>query len=185
MKNRIKFPKESDTFLLEVQARVNKYMVDNAISKYGDSTILYKNSILLLIFASFYTLLFYTPSTIVAFICFAVFGPLFIIIAINIAHDAVHGVACSNKSINDWLMLQMDLFGANSYTWKARHKQGHHSFPNILGHDPDLNPTTIVKIFPNSIKLPIHAYQHLYIPVLYAFYSINWIFIRDFKDFFA
>jgi linoleoyl-CoA desaturase len=111
-----------------------------------------------------------------------ILGPLTIILAINVSHDAIHGVAHSNKFWNNFFKYQMDLIGANSYLWKQRHKNGHHNFPNTVDKDPDIKQSDLVKILPKSRTLYFHKYQHIYVPFLYSLYTINWIYIRDFKD---
>lgn len=185
MKSKVTFPKETDSFLLEVNKKVQEYFIKNNISKQGNSKIIYKYFLLKFVLIVNYVLILNTENLYLTLLLFSFLGPIFIILAINIAHDAIHGVANSNKTINRFLRYQMDLVGANSFAWKRRHKIGHHSFPNILSKDPDLRQTKIVRIFPNAPKLFLHRFQHIYVPILYSIYTINWIFIRDFYDFFS
>lgn len=184
MPKQLKYPKEPDNFCIETKTEVNSYFASNGISKYGDRLILRKNLIIGTLLICTYFLGVTSNTFLISLLCYSLLGVLTIVLAINVVHDAVHGVAHSNKKINDLLMRQMDLVGPNSYIWKVRHKTGHHSFPNILGNDPDLKQSFLARIFPNSPKYNIHNYQHIYVPLLYAFYTINWVFIRDFKDLF-
>ncbi|TMM31987.1 acyl-CoA desaturase [Polaribacter aestuariivivens] len=185
MKNKISFPKEKDAFLRTLNKNVEDYFKIENKKKYGNMIIIKRYLILKTCIIICYLIILLSKNVFLSFALFALLGPLFIILLLNVSHDAIHGIAHSNKKINTYLKFQMDLFGANSYAWKKRHKKGHHAFPNILNKDPDLKQTVIVKIFPNANKLSFHKYQHIYVPILYSFYTINWVFVRDFKDFFT
>lgn len=185
MNQKISYPKEPDTFFKETKKRVEAYFASKEISKKGDQAIVQKYIILKLLAILVYSMIYMAPYTAMVFLAYAILGPLSIILAINIAHDAVHGVAHSSASWNRYFTLQMDLVGANSYVWKRRHQYGHHSFPNTLEKDPDLTQSEVVKILPEAVHRPYHRYQHIYVPFLYAMYTINWIYIRDFVDFFS
>ena len=182
MSKQIKYPKEPDDFLLVTKTRVNDYFSNNNISKYGDQIILQKNLTIGCLLLVIYILSVTSEYGWITVLAYALIGILTIVLAINVVHDAVHGVAHSNKRINDVLMRQMDLLGPNAFIWKLRHKAGHHSFPNILDNDPDLKQSVIARIFPNAPRFSFHRYQHIYVPILYAFYTINWVYIRDFRD---
>lgn len=182
MPNKIKYPKEPDDFFLVTKTRVNEYFSKNNLSKYGNQIIIQKNLIVGCIMLAMYILGITSKNGLITLGAYSLLGVLTIVLAINVVHDAVHGVAHSNKNINNFMMKQMDLLGPNSCIWKLRHKSGHHSFPNILDNDPDLKQSIIARIFPNAQKLGFHRYQHFYVPALYSFYTINWVYIRDFID---
>lgn len=182
---KVTFPKEPDFFYKDVCIEVRSYFKKNNINRYGNDSLLIKYLVIKTVLMICYTLVFWIESLYGIFLLFTILGPLSIILAINISHDAVHGVAHSNKFINWYFRIQMDLIGANSYVWKKRHQFGHHTFPNTLGKDPDVTQSNIVKIIPKVRHKSYHRFQHLYVPFLYCLYSINWIFVRDFKDFFA
>jgi len=183
-KVKITFPKEPDSFYKDVCKEVNDYFKTNKINKYGNYSFIAKYLVLKVMFIFVYLLIFYFQNS-YAFLPFALLGPLAIILAINVSHDAIHGVAHANKWINSYFIRQMDLIGPNSYAWKKRHQFGHHTFPNTLGEDPDIAQMEIVKILPQATHRSYHRFQHLYVPLLYAIYTMNWIYIRDFKDFFS
>lgn len=182
MPKQIKYPKESDEFFLVTKTRVNDYFQNTQISKYGDHLIIQKNVIIGCTLLVTYLLGINAQNVVITILAFVLIGIMTIVLAINVVHDAVHGVAHSHKKINNILMRQMDLLGPNAFIWKIRHKAGHHSFPNILDNDPDLKQSVIARIFPNAPKFSFHRYQHIYVPILYAFYTINWVYIRDFQD---
>lgn len=108
-----------------------------------------------------------------------------IIVFVNSIHDAAHHSAFKNNSYNSLYAWTLELFGGNSYIWVKRHNLLHHPYANIQDWDIDIKQSDMVRIFPNSKYLPLHRYQHVYMFLLYPFYTLNWIFVRDFKDFFA
>lgn len=185
MESKIRYPKENDNFLSSLNKKVDNYFKEKNKTRFGNNEIIIRYLIIKTLIITCYLIINISTKVYLSIALFSLIGPLFIILALNVSHDAVHGVAHFNKKINTFLRYQMDLFGANSFAWKRRHKIGHHSFPNILNKDPDLKQTSIVKIFPEAKKLLFHKFQHIYVPLLYSFYTINWIFIRDFKDFFS
>lgn len=111
-------------------------------------------------------------------------GILLVIIFLNIIHDAVHGTIFRSKQLNEWYVYLFDVMGANSYTWRMRHVRFHHNYPNVNGWDTDIEQSKLARIFPTDEHLWIHRYQHIYLPLLYPLYLLNWLLIRDFKDFF-
>jgi linoleoyl-CoA desaturase len=111
-------------------------------------------------------------------------GVSLVMIFLNIIHDAVHGTIFNSKWLNEWYVYFFDLIGANSYVWRLRHIRFHHNYPNVNGWDTDIEQSNLARIFPTGSALPIHRYQHIYLPLLYPLYLFNWLLIRDFKDFF-
>jgi len=115
---------------------------------------------------------------------FATLGIITVFIFLNIIHDAVHNHVYKKKSYNNALLIVFDLIGANSYVWKNRHIHLHHNFQNIAGWDSDIEQSGLIKIFPYDKPTWVNKYQHWLIFIFYPLYLFNWIFIRDFKDFF-
>ena len=166
---KVTFPKEPDFFYRDVCIEVRGYFKKNNINRYGDDSLLIKYLVIKTVLMICYTLIFWIENLYGMFLLFTILGPLSIILAINISHDAVHGVAHSNRFINWYFGIQMDLIGANSYVWKKRHQFGHHTFPNTLGKDPDITQSDIVKIIPKVRHKSYHRFQHLYVPFFILF----------------
>lgn len=111
-------------------------------------------------------------------------GFLLVFVFLNIIHDAVHDTIFKNKFVNRLLVHFFDLMGANSYIWQLRHVRFHHNYPNVNGWDTDIEQSDVFRVFPDGKYSRMHKYQHIYLPFLYPFYLMNWVLIRDFKDFF-
>jgi linoleoyl-CoA desaturase len=116
--------------------------------------------------------------------CYFSMGILLVLNFLNLIHEAVHHTLFFNKRINNWYVHFFDLMGANSYMWKVRHIRLHHNYPNVMGWDSDFEQSPLARVFPHAPFSKLHKYQHIYLPLLYPLYLINWLLIRDFRDFF-
>lgn len=134
---------------------------------------------------TYVSLISYGGSSVVVFYSsYFLLGIILVLIFLNIIHDAVHGNIFKSQSLNQLYVHLFDFLGANSYIWKIRHIQLHHSFPNIMNWDSDFEQSPIVRVFPQSEYRKFHKYQYIYLPFLYPLYLFNWLLVRDFKDFF-
>ena len=119
------------------------------------------------------------------YLLYALMGMVMVLSFLSVIHETIHGNLFRNRIIVKLLMFFFDLAGANSYIWKKRHLIMHHNYPNIAGWDTDIQQAGVIKIYPRETVTGLQRYQHFYFVLLYPFYLINWIFIRDFKDFFS
>lgn len=117
--------------------------------------------------------------------CYFLMGALLVLNFLNLIHEAVHHTLFRNKRINNWYVHFFDLMGANSYIWKIRHIRLHHNYPNVMGWDSDFEQSPLARVFPHAPFSKLHKYQHIYLPLFYPLYLINWLLVRDFKDFFS
>jgi linoleoyl-CoA desaturase len=114
-------------------------------------------------------------------ICYALFALSGILLAFNAAHDGAHGAFGKNKVVNEIIFrFAFNLQGVNSYLWKKRHIASHHLFPNVDGCDADIDENPMLRLSPAHRKRRLHRFQHLYATLLYACYTLHWIFIKDF-----
>ncbi len=116
--------------------------------------------------------------------CYFLMGVLIVLNFLNLIHEAVHHTLFFNKRVNNWYVHFFDLMGANSYMWKVRHIRLHHNYPNVMGWDSDFEQSPLARVFPHAPFSRLHKYQHIYLPLLYPLYLLNWLLIRDFRDFF-
>lgn len=137
------------------------------------------------LFIFFYTMaLIECQSIPLFFSCYILMGLTIVLIFLNLIHELVHESIFKSKKVNGSLLYFFDLIGANSYIWKKRHAILHHGFPNVSGWDSDIEQASLFKIFPHETEQKIHRHQHRYFVIFYPMYLINWVFVRDFKDFF-
>ena len=99
-----------------------------------------------------------------------------------IAHDAIHGAVSFDARVNRLLGLTLDLCGGSSYMWRLGHNVVHHTYTNIPGVDGDVAGSAILRQSPHAPWRPCHRYQHLYAFPLYSLATLNWVFLKDYKD---
>ena len=103
---------------------------------------------------------------------------------LNIAHDSNHNAISSARSVNKALNYVFDLCGISSYMWRILHHRGHHSCINLHGEDDALTGRGILRFTPHEPRVPLQRFQHIYALLLYAVFSLDYVFVRDFECFF-
>lgn len=173
----------TDDFFKKLRTEVNETVLQNS-SLYLLNVV--KSLGLLFLFFLFYgCILFFGNSTPLLFLFYILCGFTMIVLFINAFHDAAHGALFKKAKHNEWFLYVLELFGSNHWLWMRRHINLHHAYPNVQDWDIDIKQSDIIRIFPNSPVLKYHKYQHIYMWFIYPLYSLNWIYIRDFKDFFG
>lgn len=173
----------TDDFFKMLRKEVNDTILEND-SLYRLNII--KSIGLLVLFFLFYAgILFFGNSTPLLFLFYILVGFTMIVIFINAFHDAAHGALFKKPKHNERFTYILELFGSNRWLWIRRHISLHHAYPNVPDWDVDIKQSDIIRIFPTSPLFDYHKYQHIYMWFIYPLYSLNWIYIRDFKDFFG
>jgi linoleoyl-CoA desaturase len=103
---------------------------------------------------------------------------------LNIAHDSNHNAISSRPHVNKTLNYVFDLCGMSSYMWRILHHRGHHSCINLHGEDDALSGRGIFRFTPYEPRAPWHRFQHVYVLFVYAMFSLDYVFFRDFQCFF-
>ncbi len=103
---------------------------------------------------------------------------------LNIAHDSNHNAISSVRSVNKALNYVFDVCGISSYMWRILHHRGHHSCINLHGEDDALTGRGILRFTPHEPRAPLQRFQHIYALLLYAVFSLDYVFVRDFECFF-
>ena len=103
---------------------------------------------------------------------------------LNIAHDSNHNAISSKPAVNKSLNYVFDLCGISSYMWRILHHRGHHSCINLHGEDDALTGRGILRFTPHEPRLPLQRFQHFYVLFVYALFSLDYVFVRDFECFF-
>jgi linoleoyl-CoA desaturase len=178
------FIKNSDAELFQqLRQEVNK-TVEELTPKRRNDIILKAILFPSLYILSYVTALVWSANKVVYYAAFFAMGVLLVLNFLNLIHEAVHSTLFRNRRINNWYVHFFDLMGANSYIWKLRHIRLHHNYPNVMGWDSDFEQSSLARVFPHAPFSKLHKYQHIYLPLFYPLYLINWLLVRDFKDFF-
>lgn len=104
---------------------------------------------------------------------------------LNIAHDSNHNAISSKRYVNKGLNYVFDLCGISSYMWRILHHRGHHSCINLHGEDDALTGRGVLRFTPHEPRMPVQRFQHIYALFMYAVFSLDYVFVRDFECFFA
>ena len=178
------FVKHADTELfLQLRQEVNATVKDLEPVRRGN--IILKAILFPALYALFYlTALRFGQLDSIYYVCYFFMGILIVLNFLNLIHEAVHNTLFRRKRVNNWYVHLLDLMGANSYTWRLRHVRLHHNYPNVMGWDSDFEQSPLARVFPHAPFSKMHKYQHIYLPLIYPLYLLNWLLVRDFRDFF-
>ena len=181
----IKFQENSqeDAFFQEVREKVRDYFKQNGYDGYATRAVWIKGMIYWLLSLSMYALILIGNLPLGWWwVCWIGWGLTSLLFGLNIGHDGAHNALKAHKGINKFLFyLSFNTLGANAYLWGLRHVQSHHLYPNVDGCDADIDDTWILRLSPNRPQYKFHQFQHLYAPILYLFYSLIWVFYKDFR----
>jgi linoleoyl-CoA desaturase len=177
---RLKFS-GSDQFIRELRRRVDAYFERTGYSKRDCPQMYFKTATILAWFAGSYALLMFAVSSWwVAVPLAVVLGMAVAAIGFNIQHDGGHRAYSNHQWINRAMALTLDLMGGSSYMWDWKHNSIHHTYPNIDGHDDDIDLGLLGRLSPHQRRLKIHRFQGIYLWLLYGFLAIKWHLFDDF-----
>ncbi len=184
---KLKFNKSNDPgFYAETRSEVNKYFVENNISKHANAAMVLKSAFFILGAIGLYLLIMSEIFGIWTNLGLAALLGMFqAFIGFNVSHDAIHGSYTGSKKWNRIIGYSFNIIGANAYVWDLTHNQVHHTYTNIPGHDEDLEVAPgLICLSPEDKHKPFMKYQHIYAFFLYSLTSLSWVFRKDYKKFF-
>ncbi len=171
-------------FVDELKSRVAEYFETKRISDKANALMVLKTlSVLGLYFIPYGLILSnqFSPLTMLGLA--VLMGTGLAGIGFCVAHDALHGAYSSKPVVNKVIGLTFDLMGASGYMWTLTHNIIHHTYTNIHGIDEDLEVSPLLRLSPRSKLLKIHRFQHHYAFLTYAFSTLFWAFVKDYKYF--
>jgi len=179
-------PAGASSFPKVLRRRLDRFFADPSLSPKADRTMWVKIAVgLTLLLGSWVALYTFRPGS-WKFIALYVLGGLAqTFLLLNIAHDSNHNAISSRSIVNKTLNYVFDLCGISSYMWRILHHRGHHSCVNLHGEDDALSGRGILRFTPHEPWAPLHRFQHIYVLLLYALFSLDYIFVRDFECFFS
>jgi linoleoyl-CoA desaturase len=175
----------SSTFPKVLRRRLDRFFADQNISPKADRTMWVKIAAGLAVLAGSWIAVYAFRPGGWKFVALYILGGLAqTFLLLNIAHDSNHNAISSVPSINKTLNYVFDLCGINSYMWRILHHRGHHSCVNVHGEDDALTGRGLLRFTPHEPRLGVQRFQHIYALFLYALFSIDYVFVRDFESFF-
>lgn len=168
-----------------LRRRLDRFFADQGISPKANAMMWAKIAIGLAILAGSWTALYWFRPGPWMFVALYLLGGLAqTFLLLNIAHDSNHNAISSQPFVNKTLNYVFDLCGISSYMWRMLHHRGHHSCINLQGEDDALSGRGILRFTPHESRKPWHRFQHVYALLVYALFSLDYVFFRDFQCFF-
>jgi linoleoyl-CoA desaturase len=172
-------------FATVLRARLDHYFVERNLSPKANRTMLAKIALGLGVWAAGFVILYSLPLNAwqipLVYVLLAV-PQTFLIL--NVAHDSIHNAVSRDGSLNKLLAYIYDGCGVSSYLVRILHNHGHHSSINLLGEDDPLGGRRVFRFTRHAPRKGINRFQHFYAVVFYAMFSLDYVFLRDFEDFF-
>jgi linoleoyl-CoA desaturase len=179
------FPPDEPAALLEMKRRVREFFDARGRSDKANASMILRTCVMLGVPAAAYALILTNSVPPLGMLALAILmGVGMAGIGFGVGHDALHESYSHRGSVNRVLGLAMDMVGGSSYMWRLGHNIVHHTYTNIAGVDGDVAGSGPFRHAPTAEWRPHHRYQHLFCIPLYAFATLNWVFIKDYKDIF-
>jgi linoleoyl-CoA desaturase len=173
----------SDKFIRELRKRVDAYFEKTGRNKRDCPSMYFKTATILAWFFSAYLLLLFVVTSWWLVIPLAmIMGVAVAAIGFNIQHDGGHKAYSNRPWVNKVMALSLDLMGGSSYLWNWKHNAIHHTYPNIDGHDDDINVGFLARLAPQQKRYWFHRLQGIYLWLLYGFLAIKWNLFDDFYN---
>jgi linoleoyl-CoA desaturase len=182
---KVSFNNSNQAFFISLRKSVDAYFTSQQIKKSGNIKLYLKTIILIPAAIAIYVslLLIEIPAPVSLLLC-VLLGSILASIGFNVMHDACHGSYSSKKWVNNTLGLTLNALGGNAFFWKQKHNILHHTYTNIAGVDDDIAQSKLLRQSPAQEWMPVHKYQHLYLPIAYSLMIFMWVGLRDFDKYF-
>ncbi len=178
-------PASSASFPKVLRRRLDDFFSSGNISPKADRTMWVKIAVGLAVLAGSWIALYALKPDSWKFVALYLLNAIAqTFLLLNIAHDSNHNAISSVRSVNKALNYVFDLCGISSYMWRILHHRGHHSCINLHGEDDALTGRSVLRFTPHEPRTPLQRFQHIYALFLYALFSLDYVFLRDFECFF-
>ncbi len=176
----VKFPNRTD-FRQTLTAKVNQYFEEKKRSPHATWTQIAKVFVLFAWLIASYVLLVFFATTLWHAVLLSVSTGLAMAgIGFCVQHDGNHGSFSKRKWANKLAAYSLDALGGSSYLWTNKHNINHHTNPNVVNHDDDIDVGKLGRMAPSQPRLWFHRWQHIYMWFLYGFLPPKWQLVDDF-----
>jgi linoleoyl-CoA desaturase len=179
------FDNTRTSFFQTLKKNVDSYLQNNKIHPAGNHKLYVKGIVQILTAAVLYgTLVFFTPTAIVAIVLCVLLGFNLAVIGFNVMHEGGHQTFSKSRVMNEISAYSLNVLGGISYFWKIKHNVNHHTYTNVEGMDSDIDVKPFMRLHAGQPWKPYHRFQHLYSVPLYGLSYLAWIFYEDFLKYF-
>lgn len=179
---RIKFTRRTP-LQAALDGQVKQYFDSTGLSRRGGGRMITKTAVIMAWWAISYALALGFVGGVAGFLVASVSLGLAIAgLGFCVMHDGNHGAFSESKRMNRWMGAVCDFIGGSSYVWRHKHNIMHHTYPNIVGADDDIDIGPLARMAPDQAHHGFHRFQHLYMWVLYGFISTKWHFWDDYAQ---
>lgn len=185
LKGKVKFiDKEKTGFYTTLKKRVDAYFIENNLSKYANTAMVFKTVVFLLAYLlPFIFLLAFQPSFGWSILIWSIMGISVAGIGMSVMHDANHGAYSSNDNVNYFVGHSLNLLGGSVFNWKLQHNILHHTYTNITGMDEDIQDRLVLKFSPHTPVKKYHRFQWIYAFLFYGLLTLYWALAKDLVQF--
>jgi linoleoyl-CoA desaturase len=177
---RPRFNTKRDPFFEELLVRVKADVLTQGEGRAGIRTFLKGLFWAALSCTAYVTVLSQRLSATHSFFIALIFGLSVFFLVVNLSHDAAHGSLFRSRRANRIAhFLLFNLMGVDSSFWGSRHVHEHHTFPNVQGHDIDIDEITMLRLSPHNKWRSFHAWQAFYAPLIYLIATLHAIVLQD------
>lgn len=175
---------DKNLFFPVLKKRVDAYFTEKNLSRYGNSILVWKTSMLLLVYIfPFIAMVVWTPGFAVSLLYWSAMGIGMAGLGMSVMHDANHGAYSSNKYVN-WMMAHvLNLMGGSTMNWKLQHNVLHHTYTNITHMDDDIASKPALRLSPHTPVSLLHRFQWVHAFLLYGLTTLYWVTAKDFVQF--
>lgn len=174
----------STAFRADLEARVDAFFLERGCSRRDARSMYLKTAVLLLWLAVSYLGLLAWASTWWQALPLAVsLGLAMAGVGFCVQHDGGHGAYSHRPWVNRVMALSLNLLGGSAYFWHFKHNIAHHSYPNVSGHDDDINVGPLGRLSPHDRRRRLHRYQQFYMWALYSLLAIEWQVSGDMRQY--
>jgi linoleoyl-CoA desaturase len=178
-------PPTASAFVSEVKREVGTYFSSRGLSDKATVGMVAKTVVMLaLVFGSYGLLITGVATGWAGLAVCVVMGIGIAGTGFGVGHDALHGAYSSRPWVNRAVGSIFEVIGASVPLWKLTHNVIHHTFTNLHGLDEDINPSPILRFSREMPHRAVHRYQRWFCFPLYSLGTLNWIFLKDYRDFF-
>lgn len=186
IKGQVKFVnRDKNQFFATVRSRVEKHFKENSISKQGNTALINKTIVLLLMYSlPFGLIILFQPVYWIGLLLWLIIGVGMAGLGMSVMHDANHGAYSNNKTLNNLMSHVLNLLGSSRFNWKLQHNILHHTYTNITDIDEDINDKFVLRFSPHTKVKSVHRLQWLFAFFFYGITTLYWVTAKDFFQYF-